>query len=174
MPTLHAAAQIIYKVVLALTVAAGALDAQGLAAVAIPRTGDDPTAVYHAKVREELTTALQKWAESLERRDSVATASAYAANARSLFGDLGEAITPLGVVRQLYKTPLAGAELAITVDDFDMSGDLAFVTCILVAKTESTDAAPKLVRSVFVFRFDDWRNQWKVREQIISWRDLGA
>ncbi len=172
MPTLHAAAQILYRVVLALTVTARALDAPGLAAVAIPRTGDDPTAVYHAKVREELTTVLQKWAESLEHRDSVATASVYAANARSLLGDLGEAVTPLGVVSQLYKTPLAGAELAITVDDFDMSGDLAFVTCIVVAKSDPADAAPKLVRSVFVFRFDDWHNQWKVREQVIDWKGL--
>jgi ketosteroid isomerase-like protein len=169
MPTLHAAAQILYRVVLALTVAAGAVDAQGLASVALPKSGDDPTAIYHAKVREELTSALQKWVESLEHRDSVATASVYAANARSLLGAEGEAITPLGVVRQLYKTPLAGAQLAITVDDFDMSGDLAFVTCILVAKTGDSDATPKLVRSVFVFRFDDWRNQWKVREQVIHW-----
>jgi len=169
MPTLHAAAQILYRVVLALTVAAGAVDAQGLASVAIPKSGDDPTAIYHAKVREELTSALQKWVESLEHRDSVATASVYAANARSLLGAEGEAITPLGVVKQLYKTPLAGAQLAITVDDFDMSGELAFVTCILVAKTGDSDAAPKLVRSVFVFRFDDWRNQWKVREQVIHW-----
>jgi hypothetical protein len=167
MPTLHAAAQILYRVVLAVTVAAGALDAQGLASVAIPKTGDDPTAVYHAKVREELTTALQKWAESLERRDSVATASAYAANARSLLGAEGEALTPLGVVAQLYKTPLAGAQLAITVDDFDMSGELAFVTCVLVARTGPADAVPSLVRSVFVFRFDDWHNRWKIREQLI-------
>src|SRR4029079_9398494 len=129
MPTLHAAAQILYRVVLALTVAAGAVDAQGLASVALPKSGDDPTAIYHAKVREELTSALQKWVESLEHRDSVATASVYAANARSLIGDEGEAITPLAVVRQLYKPPLAGAQLAITVDDFDMSGELAFVTC---------------------------------------------
>ncbi|HJQ54563.1 MAG TPA: hypothetical protein VJ825_12045 [Gemmatimonadaceae bacterium] len=174
MPTLHDAAQILYRVVLALTVAAGALDAQGLASVAIPKTGDNPTAVYHAKVREELTTVLQKWTESLERRDSVATASAYAANARSLLGDLGEALTPLGVVRQLYTTPIAGAQLAITVDDFDMSGELAFVTCILVVKTGAADVPPALVRSVFVFRFDDWHNQWKVREQVIHWMDSGA
>ena len=79
---------------------------------------------------------------------------------------------PLGVVSQLYKTPLAGAELAITVDDFDMSGDLAFVTCIVVAKSDPADAAPKLVRSVFVFRFDDWHNQWKVREHVIDWKGL--
>jgi len=165
--TYDAAAHLLYRVILALTVAAGALDAQGLASVAIPKSGDNPTAVYHAKVREELTSALQKWVESLEHRDSVATASLYAANARSLIGDEGEAITPLAVVRQLYKTPLAGAQLAITVDDFDMSGELAFVTCVLVAKTGSADAAPALVRSVFVFRFDDWHNQWKVREQVI-------
>jgi hypothetical protein len=173
MPTLHTVVQCLYKVFLSVVVTAGALDAQGLASVAIPKSGDNPTAVYHAKVREELTSVLQKWTESLARRDSVATASAYAANARSLLGDQGEAVSPAAVVKQLYKTQLAGAQLAITVDDFDMSGELAFVTCILVAKTGASDAPPTLVRSVFVFRFDDWHNRWRVREQVIDWRGTG-
>jgi hypothetical protein len=160
----------IHKSILALLVAASPLAGQGLASVAVPKSGDNPTAIYRAKVREALTTVLQNWTESLERKDSLATASAYAANARSLLGDAGEAVTPASVMRQLYKTPLAGAELAITVDDFDMSGDLAFVTCVLVAKTGPIDSAPSLIRSVFVFRFDDWHNRWQVREQVIDWR----
>ena len=173
MVTYDAAAHLLYRVVVALIVAAGALDAQGIAAVAIPKSGDNPTAVYHAKVREELTSVLQKWTESLEHRDSVATGAVYAANARSLIGDQGEAISPAAVVKQLYKTQLPGSQLAITVDDFDMSGELAFVTCVLVARTGSSDAAPapgSTTRS-----FDDWHNRWKVREQVIDWRasDVG-
>jgi ketosteroid isomerase-like protein len=162
-----------YKTALAcltLSLSTGALHAQGIAAVAVPQSGDNPAAIYHAKVRETITTVLQNWTESLEKKDSVATASAYAANARSLLGGVAEAVTPAAVVRQLYKTPLAGAQLAITVDDFDMSGEMAFVTCVLVAKTGPADSVPYLIRSVFVFRFDDWHNRWQVREQVIDWR----
>jgi hypothetical protein len=155
---------------LAVSLIAGSLHAQGLAAVAVPKSGDNPVAIYRAKVREALTTVLQNWTQSLEKRDSVGTATAYAANARSLIGNAAEAVTPAAVVKQLYGTPLAGAELAITVDDFDMGGDMAFVTCVLVAKTGPADSAPTLVRSVFVFRFDDWHNRWQVREQFIDWR----
>jgi ketosteroid isomerase-like protein len=144
------------------------MQAQGIAAVALPKSGDDPTAIYHAKVREALTTVLQSWTESLEKKDSAAIASAYARNVRSLVGDGAEAVTPGAVVAQLYKTPLAGAQLTITVDDFDMSGEMAFVTCVLVAKSGPADSVPELVRSVFVFRFDDWHNRWQVREQIIN------
>ena len=138
--------------------------------MAVPKSGDNPTAIYHAKVRESLTSALQNWAESLHRKDSAAIASAYAANARSLVGDAAEAVTPAAVVSQLYATRLAGSQLAVTVDDFDMSGELAFVTCVLVVKSGPDDSAPDLVRSVFVFKFDDWHNRWRVREQVIAWR----
>lgn len=153
---------------LAVVVVAGSLQAQGLAAVALPKSGENPTAVYHAKVREAITTVLQSWTESLEKKDSAAIASAYARNVRSLVGDGAEAVSPGAVVAQLYKTPLAGAQLTITVDDFDMSGEMAFVTCILVAKSGPADSVPELVRSVFVFRFDDWHDRWQVREQVIN------
>jgi ketosteroid isomerase-like protein len=144
--------------------------AQGLAGVALGKTGDNAVAVYHAKVRELVTTLLQKWTESLEHKDTVATASMYTANARSFMGDLPEAATAAAVVKQLYKTTLPGAQLALTVDDFEMSGDLAFVTSVLVAKVDAPDAAPSYIRSLFVFRFDDWRNKWQVREQFLDWR----
>ncbi|HEY1953398.1 MAG TPA: nuclear transport factor 2 family protein [Gemmatimonadaceae bacterium] len=157
-------------VALTIALTSGSLGAQGLAAVAVPHSGDNPTAIYHAKVREALTTVLQKWTEALEKRDSAAIASAYADNVRSLIGDGSEAVTRSAAVKQLLKTPLAGAQLAITVDDFDMSGEMAFVTCVLVAKTGSADSAPAFVRSVFVFRFDDWHNRWQVREQVLDWR----
>jgi ketosteroid isomerase-like protein len=145
------------------------LSAQGLASVAIPQSGLNVQAAYRAKVREDVTSVLQHLAESLGRRDSVGTASAYTENVRSFMGKVPEAITAAGVVSQLYKTPLAGAKIAITIDDFDMSGDLAFVTSVLVAK-DADDSVPVLVRSLFVFRFDDGKNRWRVREQFIDWR----
>jgi len=146
---------------------------QGLAGVALGRPADNAVAVYHAKVREQVTTLLQKWTESLAHRDSAATASIYTANARSFMGNLPEAATAEAIVKQLYKTTLPGAQLALTVDDFEMSGELAFVTSVLVAKVDAPDAAPSYIRSLFVFRFDDWHNRWQVREQFLDWRPAG-
>jgi ketosteroid isomerase-like protein len=146
------------------------LDAQGLASVAIPKTNESSEVAYHAKVRETVTMVLQNWTEALQRRDSVGTAAAYTRNARSFVGDRPEAVSASAVVKQLFATPLAGSHLAFTVDDFDMSGELAFVSGVLVAQSDSGDVAPTFIRSVFVFRFDDWRNRWQVREQILNWQ----
>ena len=55
---------------LVVSLAARSLGAQGLASVAVPKSGENPTAVYHAKVREAITTVLQSWTESLEKKDS--------------------------------------------------------------------------------------------------------
>jgi len=143
---------------------------QGLAGVALGKSGDNAVAVYHAKVREQVTTLLQKWTESLAHKDSATTTSIYTANARSFIGNLPEAATADAVVKQLYKTTLPGSQLALTVDDFEMSGELAFVTSVLVAKADAPDAAPSYIRSLFVFRFDDWHNRWQVREQFLDWR----
>lgn len=145
------------------------LRAQGLASIAVPRENINPEVAYHAKVREAVTLVLQNWAQALEAKDSVATARTYTANARSHIGELPESTSPLGVVRQLFATPLAGSHMAITIDDFDMSGELAFVTGTVVAY-KGDDSAPAYVRSLFIFRFDDWRNRWQVREQFLNWR----
>ena len=145
------------------------LRAQGLASLAVPKTGENSEAAYHAKVREAVTMVLQDWTESLQRRDSVGTAATYTMNARSFIGDRPEAVTAPAVVKQLFATSLAGSHLALTVDDFDMSGELAFVSGVLVAQSDSGDSAPVFIRSVFVLRFDDWRNRWQVREQILNW-----
>jgi ketosteroid isomerase-like protein len=153
---------------LAVVFAAGSLNAQGIAALAVPQSKENPIAVYHAKVREAVTTVLQNWTESLERKDSAATALAYTQDARSFIGNLPEAMSGADVVRQLYKTTLAGSQLAITVDDFEMSGDMAFVTSVLVARNAAGDA-PAFIRSMFVFRFDDWKNRWQVRQQFLDW-----
>jgi len=156
--------------VLVFTASSAHAQNQGLAGVALGRPGDNAVAVYHAKVREQVTTLLQKWTESLEHRDSLTTASIYTANARSFMGNLPEAASADAVVKQLYRTTLPGAQLALTVDDFEMSGELAFVTSVLVAKANAPDAAPSYIRSLFVFRFDDWHNRWQVREQFLDWR----
>ena len=149
---------------------ASSLDAQGIMDVIVPKANTNPMAVYHAKVREKVTTVLQQWAKSLEHKDTTATAAAYTANARSLIGDEPEAVTASAIVQQLYKTQLTGSPLEITVNDFDMSGDIAFVSTLLIAPSEHGDSVPTIVRSLFVFRYDDWRDRWLVREQFIDWR----
>jgi ketosteroid isomerase-like protein len=155
---------------LCILLSASPLRAQGIMDVIVPKANTNPMAVYHAKVREKITTVLQQWAKSLERRDTTATASAYTANARSLIGDEPEAVSASAIVQQLYKTRLTGNPLEITVNDFDMSGDIAFVSTLLIAPSEHGDSVPTIVRSLFVFRYDDWRDRWQVREQFIDWR----
>lgn len=156
---------------LALAFATTSLNAQGIAAVAVPKSDENSEAAYHAKVREAVTIVLQNWTESLQRKDSLATASVYTRNARSFVGARPEAVSAPAVVRQLFATSLAGSHLALTVDDFDMSGELAFVSGVLVSQTDSGDSTPSFIRSLFVLRFDDWRNRWQVREQILNWRE---
>lgn len=150
---------------------ASSLGAQGIVDMIVPRSGANANAIYRAKVRDSVTAALQAWAKSLEHRDSAATAAAYTANARSVMGDEPEAITAPAIVNQLYKTPLAGAFIDIAIKDFDMSGDLAFVSTVLVAPSAQGSGAPAFHQSLFVFRFDDWHNRWRVREQFIDWHD---
>ena len=155
---------------LGLLLATSPLEAQGIVDMIVPKSGVSAEAVYHAKVREMCTAVLQAWAKSLQRKDSTAIAAAYTANARSMIGDEPEAVTAPAIVKQLFKTPLAGAFVDFTVKDFDMSGDLAFVSSVLIAPGPRGDAVPTIVRSLFVFRFDDWHNRWQVREQFIDWR----
>jgi hypothetical protein len=156
---------------LALLCAGTSLNAQGIAAIAVPKSDENSEAAYHAKVREAVTMVLQNLSESLQRRDSASTAAAYTRNARSFIGNRPEAVTAAAVVKQLFATPLAGSHLALTVDDFDMSSELAFVSGVLVSQSEREDSAPSYIRSLFVLKFDDWHNRWQVREQILNWHD---
>ena len=155
---------------LGIMLTASSLDAQGIVDLAVPKSGVNAVAVYRAKVRESVTTALELWAKSLEHRDSLATEALYTANARSVIGDEPEAVTAPAIVRQLYKTSLAGAFVDVTIKDFDMSGDLAFVSTVLIVPSGPGDSVPALHQSLFIFRFDDWHNRWQVREQLIDWR----
>src|SRR6185436_19263209 len=87
---------------LILSASSASLSAQGLAAIAVPRENGNPEAAYHAKVRDAVTAVLQSWAQSLEQKDSVATARAYTGNAKSHIGELPESSSPLGIVRALF------------------------------------------------------------------------
>ena len=156
--------------ILALILGASSLEAQGIVDVIIPNSGAKPEAVYRAKVRDSVTAVLQKWARSLEQRDTAATALAYATNARSIVADQGEALNPRDIVNQVYKTPLAGSYIDLSIKDFDMSGDLAFVSAMMLAPSASGDPIPTSVSALFVFKFDAWHNKWLVRQQFIGWR----
>jgi ketosteroid isomerase-like protein len=155
--------------ILAVFLGSSSLEAQGMMDVIIPKSGN-PEAIYRAKVRDSVTVALQKWARSVEQRDTAATASAYAANARSVVGDEGEALNSRDIVNQVYKTPLAGSYVDLSVKDFDMSGDLAFVSAIMLTPSTSGNPLPTSVSALFVFKFDAWHNKWQVRQQFIDWK----
>jgi ketosteroid isomerase-like protein len=159
-----------FLLILALALGASSLGAQGIMDVIIPNSGGNPDAIYRAKVRDSVTSVLQKWARSLEQRDTAATASAYVPNAKSIVGDQGEATNAIDIARQLYKTPLAGVYLDLSIKDFDMSGDLAFVSAIMIVPNEAAGSAPTYVPALFVFRFDAWHNRWQVRQQLIELR----
>ncbi|HKR08307.1 MAG TPA: hypothetical protein VJS39_03880 [Gemmatimonadaceae bacterium] len=148
------------------------LSAQGIVDMIVPHSGmNAETSAYHARVREQITSMLGKWAESLKNKDSLALAASYTPNARSIVGRSPEGVSPLGVVRQLFGTSLGGSHIDVTVEDFDMSGDMAFVSAVLIAPASASDAAPVFVQSLFVLRFDDWKERWQIREQFIDWRE---
>ena len=158
-------------IALSLILSAAPLAAQGIVDMVVPHDGvNAETARYHAKVREQIGAMLHQWAQAIERKDSVALASNYTANARSVLGREPEGSTPLGVVSQLFSTTLAGAHVDITVEDFDMSGDMAFVSAVLIAPLSAEDSKPVFVQSLFVLRFDDWKERWQIRQQYIDWR----
>jgi ketosteroid isomerase-like protein len=158
-------------IALSLIVSAAPLAAQGIVDMVVPHDGaNSETARYHARVREQIGAMLQQWARAIERRDSVALAANYTPNARSVIGREPEGSTPLGVVSQMFSTTLAGAHVDITVEDFDMSGDMAFVSAVLIAPLSADDAKPVFVQSLFVLRFDDWKERWQIRQQFIDWR----
>ena len=156
---------------LSLIVCASPLRAQGIVDMVVPHDGmNSETARYHAKVRDQISSVLQKWAQAIEGKDSVALAAAYTPNARSVIGREPEGSTPLGVVSQIFNTTLGGAHVDVTVEDFDMSGDMAFVSAVLIAPMSAEDAKPVFVQSLFVLRFDDWKEKWQIRQQFIDWR----
>jgi ketosteroid isomerase-like protein len=158
-------------VALSLIVYANPAAGQGIVDMVVPHDGvNAETARYHAKVRDQISGVLQKWARAIESKDSVALAAAYTANARSVIGREPEGSTPLGVVSQIFNTTLGGAHVDVTVEDFDMSGDMAFVSAVLIAPLSAEDTKPVFVQSLFVLRFDDWKERWQIRQQFIDWR----
>ena len=158
-------------IALSLIICANRAAAQGIVDMVVPHDGvNAETARYHAKVRDQIGGVLQRWAQAIERKDSVALAGAYTPNARSVIGREPEGSTPLGVVNQIFSTSLGGAHVDVTVEDFDMSGDMAFVSAVLIAPLSAHDARPAFVQSLFVLRFDDWKGVWRIRQQYIDWR----
>jgi len=163
---------ITFSALVTISFVAAPLGAQGIVDMIVPHTGANAeTAAYHARVREQIASMLGRWGEALKQRDSLALAANYTPNARSVVGRSPEGVSPLGVVRQLFGTSLAGSHVDVTVEDFDMSGDMAFVSAVLIAPASTTDAAPVFVQSLFVLRFDDWKERWQIREQFIDWRE---
>lgn len=154
-----------------LVIYANPATAQGIVDMVVPHDGvNAETARYHAKVREQIGGVLQRWAQAIEQKDSLALAATYTPNARSVIGREPEGSTPLGVVTQIFNTTLGGAHVDVTVEDFDMSGDMAFVSAVLIAPLSPDDAKPVFVQSLFVMRFDDWKERWQIRQQFIDWR----
>jgi ketosteroid isomerase-like protein len=160
-----------FSAIVTLSLSAAPLSAQGIVDMIVPHTGANAeTAAYHARVRDQITAMLGRWGESLKNKDSLALAANYTPNARSIVGRSPEGVSPLGVVRQLFGTSLAGSHVDVTVEDFDMSGDMAFISAVLIAPASASDAAPVFIQSLFVLRFDDWKERWQIREQFIDWR----
>ena len=55
---------------LGIMLTASSLDAQGIVDLAVPKSGVNAVVVYRAKVRESVTTALELWAKSLDRKST--------------------------------------------------------------------------------------------------------
>ena len=164
---------VVALVAAALVLCSGSVSAQGIVDMVVPHEGvNAETAAYHAKVRSQIASVLQSWAKAVEGEDSVALASNYTPNAHSIIGREPEGTSPLGIVSQIFATGLARSHIDVTVEDFDMSGDMAFVSAVLIAPSSASDPAPVFVQSLFVLRFDDWKQRWQIREQFIDWRRL--
>jgi ketosteroid isomerase-like protein len=157
----------------ALFLSAAPLSAQGIVDMVVPHEGvNSETAAYHAKVRNQIASMLQSWAKAVERGDSAALAGNYTPNAHSIIGREPEGATPLGIASQIFSTGLGSSHIDVTVEDFDMSGDMAFVSAVLIAPSSTSDTRPVFVQSLFVLRFDDWKQRWQIREQFIDWRRM--
>lgn len=169
MPTLNR----LLKSAPALLLIATPLEAQNVADLAAGKRPDNAAAVYRARVRQSVTSALEQWTEAMQRGDSAAAASIYTENARSYIEDLPDAENKSAVMSQLFKTSLPRAQMSLTIEDFDVGGEMAFVTSLIVAQRPG-DPAPVRIRSVFIFRFDNWHSLWQVREQFFDYRQASS
>ncbi len=158
---------------LALVLIATPLAAQNVADLAAGKRPDNAAAVYRARVRQSVTSALQRWTEAMQRGDTAGAASIYTDNVRSYIEDLPDAENKSAVMSQLFRTSLPGAQVSLTIEDFDVGGEMAFVTSLIVAQRPG-DPAPVRIRSVFIFRFDNWHSVWQVREQLFDYRPASS
>jgi ketosteroid isomerase-like protein len=73
------------------------------------------------------------------------------------------------VVRQLWTRSFRGAQVNLTIDDFDTSSDLGFMTCTLTLQPTPNGgpAATTEARGMFVM-LRDFRGRWHIRSQSIT------
>lgn len=145
-------------------------DAQVLPGVGMTTgTAQSEVEAYRARVQNELTTILNRWGELTEQKDSTALVSLYAPNARAIATGTADAWGARGVVAQMWNLSLPGAHLYVVIDDFDMSGDMAYVSSVVTVS--ATDASgPQIggiAHAVFVF-VSDSRGRWHIRGQSLS------
>jgi ketosteroid isomerase-like protein len=133
------------------------------------QTAQGEVGAYRARVQSELTTILNRWGELTEQKDSSALVSLYTPNARAVATGSGDAWGARGVVSQMWNLSLAGAHLYVVIDDFDMSGDMAYVSSVVTVSP--TDASGPLTGGIahafFVF-VSDSRGRWHIRGQSLS------
>jgi ketosteroid isomerase-like protein len=148
----------------------GTASAQVLPGVGMEtQTAQGEVGAYRARVQTELNTILSRWGDLTEQKDSIALASLYTPNVRAIATGSADAWGPKGVVSQLWNLSLAGAHLYVVIDDFDMSGDMAYVSSVVTVSP--TDASGPLTGGIahafFVF-VSDSRGHWHIRGQSLS------
>jgi ketosteroid isomerase-like protein len=151
-------------------------DAQVLPGVGMEtQTAQGEVGAYRARVQNELNTILSRWGELTEQKDSSALASLYTPNVLAVATGSADAWGPKGVVSQLWNLSLAGAHLYVVIDDFDMSGDMAYVSSVVTVSP--TDAGGPLTGGIahafFVF-VSDSRGRWHIRSQSLSMPRAGT
>jgi ketosteroid isomerase-like protein len=133
------------------------------------QTAQGEVGAYRARVQNELNSILNRWGELTEAKDSTALISLYTPNARGIATGSADTWGARGAVSQLWNLSLAGAHLYVVIDDFDMSGDMAYVSSVVTYSP--TDASGPLTggiaHAVFVF-VSDSRGRWHIRGQSLS------
>jgi ketosteroid isomerase-like protein len=139
------------------------------------QTAQGEVGAYRARVQSELNTVLNRWSELTEQKDSAALATLYTPNARAVATGSADAWGAKGVVSQLWNLSLAGAHLYVVIDDFDMSGDMAYVSSVVTVSPTDTSGPVTggIAHAIFVFVADS-RGRWHIRGQSLSLPKAGT
>lgn len=126
-------------------------------------------AAYRLEVQGELMAVLNDWSRFAEQAESAALATLYTESAKSVATGVADASGPGEIVPQLRLLSLHGAQVGVTVTDFDTSGDIGYVSCSLVLQPtpRGGPAATTTARATFVL-VRDFRGRWHIRHQVIS------